>query len=255
MNQPVLTVERDEWLEDVSEKMLRAKVSSFAVMHEQRMLGVVTQTDLLHQAHSDSDQGLRTLFTFPKKKVEEVMSTELFTIHPGQSMERAAALMVEHRCHRLYVVQGERPVGVLSTRDIMLAIRDRRIERPIHEFMSSPVYSVRAHQPVVEAGRQLEEKQVTGIVVTDGRWPVGVFTQAAALEARHLPPQTPVEQVMSSAILTLDQDTPLFRAAAQAAAMEVRRVIVCQQSDPVGVLSGLDFARVVSGAAPRAEHQ
>ncbi len=247
MNQPVLTVSGDEQLEEVSEKMSSSKVSSFAVMEGGKFVGVVTRSDLLGQAHAGESQGLRQLFTFPKKRVSEIMSTELLTIGPGESLEKAAQLMLGRKCHRIYVTQNNLPVGVLSTRDLMVSIRDRRVDRPLVEVMSTPVYTLRAHETIATARERLERAHVTGLVITDGQWPVGVFTQSVALEARHLPQQTPVEQVMSSAILTLDENTPLFRAAAQAAAMEVRRVIVCKDGKPEGVLTGLDFAKVVSG--------
>lgn len=247
MNQPVLTVRGDESLESVSEKMAGSKVSSFAVLDGKKFVGVITRTDLLHQAHAGESQGLRQLFTFPNKTASDIMSTELLTIGPGESLEKAAQMMVGRKCHRIYVTQNDAPVGVLSTRDLMVSIRDRRVDRPLYEVMSRPVFTIRAHETIATAGERLERAHVTGLIVTDGRWPVGVFTQSVALEARHLPQQTPVEQVMSSAFLALDENTPLFRAAAQAAAMEVRRVIVVKEGEPEGILTGIDFAKVVGG--------
>ncbi|MND08076.1 hypothetical protein D3C83_304660 [compost metagenome] len=48
---------------------------------------------------------------------------------------------------------------------------------------------------------------------------------------------------MSPAMLCLALDTPLHRAAAQAAATTARRVIVTEKRQMVGILTGLDFAR------------
>ena len=77
---------------------------------------------------------------------------------------------------------------------------------------------------------------------TDG-WPVGVFTQREALEARHQARKTPVDEVMNPAMLSLEADTPLHRAAAQAEALRVRRVIVVRNRQIEGILTGVDFAR------------
>jgi hypothetical protein len=47
-------------------------------------------------------------------------------------------------------------------------------------------------------------------------------------------------------MLCLDQDTPLHRAAAQAASMDVRRVIAVRDRRLRGILTGIDFARAAS---------
>jgi CBS domain-containing protein len=82
--------------------------------------------------------------------------------------------------------------------------------------------------------------------VVENDWPVGIFTQVEALESRDVPRNTPVEDVMSSRILALRPDTLLHRAAAQAAATRVRRVIVQDGDRLAGILTGLDFARAAS---------
>ena len=48
---------------------------------------------------------------------------------------------------------------------------------------------------------------------------------------------------MNPAMLSLEADTPLHRAAAQAEALRVRRVIVVNNRQIEGILTGVDFAR------------
>jgi predicted transcriptional regulator len=128
----------------------------------------------------------------------------------------------------------------------MLAIRDKRVKSPISNLMSSPVFTVRHVEPVAVATERLVKARVSGLVVVEDEWPVGLFTQAEALEARDEPRDTPVEEVMSAAMLALDADTPLHRAAAQAAALRVRRVIAVKDRGMQGILTGIDFARAAT---------
>ncbi len=58
-----------------------------------------------------------------------------------------------------------------------------------------------------------------------------------------LPRDTPVEDVMSSAMLCLPSDTLTHRAAAHAAATRARRVVVTDKREMVGIMTGIDFAR------------
>ena len=52
---------------------------------------------------------------------------------------------------------------------------------------------------------------------------------------------------MSHALLCLHRTTPLHRAAAQAAVTRARRVLVIDDREAVGVVTGLDFARLARG--------
>lgn len=96
----------------------------------------------------------------------------------------------------------------------------------------------------------LAKVQITGIVVVEEGRPVGVFTQLDALASRDLPRSTPVETTYEAAVICLPHDTKLHRAAAHAAQLDVRRVVVCRDHEAVGIVSGLDFARVAAGSLP-----
>jgi CBS domain-containing protein len=79
--------------------------------------------------------------------------------------------------------------------------------------------------------------------------PVGVFTHAEALLARRLPPEMrtrPVEEVMSYETICLDRSTPLYRAAAYANSMNVRRILVVEHRRLVGVVSCLDLVAILA---------
>ncbi len=122
---------------------------------------------------------------------------------------RCSLIVTRHRLriHRVYVTPNDRIAGVLSTRDLMLLIRDNRAASPISEWMSSPTYTVRADEPVSLATERLEKAHVSGLVVMDEGWPLGVFTQVEALEARGEPRETPIDALMSPALLCLPKDT------------------------------------------------
>jgi predicted transcriptional regulator len=154
--------------------------------------------------------------------------------------------MVESRFHRIFVVDSGELVGVLSTKDVMLAIRDKRVNYPISQWMSSPVFTVRHSEPISLATERLAKARVTGLVVVEGDLPVGLFTNREALEARDEPRDLPVEEAMSAAMLALPVDTPLHRAAAQAAELNVRRIVAMSGGKMEGILSGIDFARAAS---------
>ena len=175
------------------------------------------------------------------------MSRDVVTVGPADSISQAARRMLEGRVHGVYVMEGNNLIGVLTTRDLTVAIRDKRVRQPIEDWMSTPVFTVRADEPVSVATERIVKAHVTGLVVLEDDWPIGLFTQREALRSSDHKRETPVEQVMSSAMLVLNQKTPLHRAAGQVAALNVRRVVAIDDHRKVaGILTGADFARVTA---------
>jgi CBS domain-containing protein len=175
------------------------------------------------------------------------MRPGIFTAAPATHVAQAAHVLVKRRIHRLFVEDAGRLVGVFSTQDLLLAIRDQRIPMPIGQAMACPAFTIPMTAPLSVAVDQFAAAHVSGLVVVDEEeWPVGTFTQTEALLARDVHTDTPVEDVMSHAILCLDVRTPLYRAAAQAHATRARRVLAVEHRHVKGVLTGLDFARAAS---------
>jgi signal-transduction protein with cAMP-binding, CBS, and nucleotidyltransferase domain len=145
------------------------------------------------------------------------------------------------------VVDRGRLIGVTSTKDVMRAVRDRRVTTPIRQLMTDAVITVEFDDTVSVALERLEKARISGLVVVEDDWPIGVFTQIEALESKDVAHDTPVEEVLSPAMLCLDVATPLHRAAAHAGAMDVRRIIAVHDRRIEGILSGIDFARAVAG--------
>jgi CBS domain-containing protein len=248
MTEAVKAVHPTDDLSRVQAELGPASFSAVAVVDEQaHLVGVVSRSDLLK--HGRRQAGTRSgahVLVLPRKSVHEVMEHDVVTVTPDTPVAEAGKLMLKHRVHRLFVEEGGRLAGVLSTKDLMTAVREKRVTDPIESFMSHPVFTVSFDDSLALAVERLEKAHVSGLIVVEDDWPIGVFTQVQALEARDLPRDTLVEEVLSPAMLCLDVSTPLHRAAEQAAAMGARRIIAVRDRKVEGILTGLDFARVVS---------
>lgn len=247
MSSPVVRAHRGETLRQIQLKLRNSRISSLPVVDDDGVpIGVVSRTDLIRVGRVEAGRRPKSsLLTLPEKSVEEVMTQTVSTVPSNASVRDAAVQMVEKRYHRMYVVDEKRLVGVFSTKDVMLALSGEKLNRPIQELMSKPVFTIRAEEPIALATERLERAKVSGIVVVENHWPIGVFTQVESLIAATLPRDTAVEEVMSPAMLCMPVDTALHRAAAQAGATSVRRVIVTEKREMVGILTGIDFARAV----------
>jgi CBS domain-containing protein len=249
MSSPAHSIGTEESLDAAYTLLGGLGISSLAVVEDDGSLaGVISMTDLIRVGRVQAGSSAKAaLLTLPNRSVARHMTRNVATVAPDESISLAASKMLEGHFHRVFVEQDGRPVGVLSTKDIMLAIRDKRTTTPISRWMRSPAFTIRAREPISLATERLERAHISGLIVVDNGWPVGLFSQREALEARDCPRAMRVDETMSSAMLALDVDTPLYRAAAQAAELRVRRIIAVKHRSIEGILTGIDLARSAIG--------
>jgi CBS domain-containing protein len=86
-----------------------------------RMIGVLSSTDVLAaEAEAGDDTERRRLLE--NTEVREIMTRRPYTIGPSADVREAARQMLYADVHRLFVVDGEAVVGVISTTDIVRAV-------------------------------------------------------------------------------------------------------------------------------------
>lgn len=249
MHAPVRTINDDALIEAADHILREHTLSSLAVLDRSGVpVGVISRSDLLRVGRAKSAFGRRApLLELPAQTVDSVMTKGILSVPSDTPLCDAAQLMVSRHVHRVYVLDAGKLVGVLSTRDLMDAVASHKEKAPLSDFMSTPVLSVTALDTVAHATDRLADARVAGLLVLDeSEWPVGLFTQVEALQARELPGSTPVEDVMNFALLCLDMDTVLHRAARHAVETRARRVVAVRDRRVWGILTGIDFARVAS---------
>jgi CBS domain-containing protein len=242
MTTPVETVRVGESLIAANELFAAQGVSALGVVDDEDLLkGVISRTDILHAAVYSHGETFRV----PDRPVEELMKSPALQVSLDAAVADAAKLMLKNHVHRVFITRDGKPEGVLSTRDLMRAVREKRLKTPISEIASGSVVKCKADDPIALAVDRLELSNKHGLVVVDGDFPVGVFDQASALESRRLPPHTAVEHAMDVRILILPGEIGMGRAAEQALSMNVRRILIENDIGVTGIVGGLDFARVM----------
>jgi CBS domain-containing protein len=251
MSSPVFEVGIDASLSVANELMLSHSISCLAVTGRGGPCGVVTRTDLLLTAGVHHRVlGGRSTLELPIGRVGDIMTSSLITVPPHASVAETCDLMVDRHIHRVFVREGSWLVGVFSTKEAMRAVLEARLQAPISSRMSAPVLAIEATDTLANATDRLGEAGVAGLVVVDAGRAIGMFTQEEALASRHQPATLSVEMAMTQSMVCLPPDTPLFRAAGFTIATRARRVLAIEHHQVRGILTGLDFARVLAGDRP-----
>lgn len=104
-------------------------------------------------------------------KAQRLMSRDIGTCRPEDSMAKAARLMWDRDCGIVPVVDAaRRVVGVVTDRDICIAAltKGRRLEdMPVSDVMRHEVHCCRESQPLRTIHRLMREHQVRRLPVVD----------------------------------------------------------------------------------------
>lgn len=127
MQTNVRTISADATVADAVRAMADLHVSGLPVVTGSgKVIGVLSTTDVL-QAQAETDDRRARTELFEHTPVRDLMSHNPLTLAPDDDVREAARQMLYTEVHRLFVVEGDRLVGVISQTDIAHAVGTGRI--------------------------------------------------------------------------------------------------------------------------------
>jgi len=113
LNRPPVTIDVERSIREAAELMSREGVSSLLVMRGEALAGIVTDTDLrIRVLAAGVDAG---------QPVGEAMTPDPQALPPNADVDAALLAMMRRNCHHLPVVEGRRPLGVVTAGDLLRA--------------------------------------------------------------------------------------------------------------------------------------
>jgi CBS domain-containing protein len=113
MSRTLLTVAPDDPLQEMAERMVSRDVGAALVTEGEKLVGIVTERDVLRAVARGIDEGTR---------VADLMTPDPETMEPDESTQHAAVLMIHGGFRHLPIVEGDEVVGMLSIRDLMRVV-------------------------------------------------------------------------------------------------------------------------------------
>ena len=118
------------------------------------------------------------------KRAESGMVLAPVTVRPSQSLREALAIMREHDISGVPVTEGDKPVGILTARDIRF---ERNLDQPVSALMTKELVTVRPGVPAEEAKQLLHQHRIEKLLVVEGGRLVGLITIKDIIQADRNP--------------------------------------------------------------------
>lgn len=152
MQSKVRTVHPQTSLRDLEDAFFQARVSGFPVVDDGRLVGIVSRSDVVRRLDVEQsmaetlsdyyrDAGAMEERSAPsldeigagyggrleRLRVKDVMAHVPISVSPDAPLLEVARTLVEHRIHRVPVVDGGRLAGIVTTLDLARLVAEGRL--------------------------------------------------------------------------------------------------------------------------------
>ena len=111
----IWSVAPDSTVYDALMLMAEQNVGALLVLDGEKIVGIFSERDYARKIILKGKASKET-------SVDEIMTSEVTTVYPGQPVEECMALMTDKRIRHLPVLEGEKLAGLISIGDVVKAI-------------------------------------------------------------------------------------------------------------------------------------
>jgi acetoin utilization protein AcuB len=187
MSREIVTLLPDETAATALALCRERRIRHLPVLREGFLVGIVSDRDLRSATPALGDPARAA--ALQKVLVEDVMATEVVSVHPDDPIEQAANTMRERRIGCLPVLDGDELVGIVTASDVMDAL----------------VYLVGAHEPGSRMEVAIPDRPGTLAGAAGVFGMCGINIESAAMGSTREPKEgAPRERVVVFRVDTID---------------------------------------------------
>ncbi len=114
----------------------------------------------------------------------------------------------------------------------------------VKDIMTTALISVNPTTTTFQIAKMMDQGGIGAIIVKDNDDTVGIVTDrdfAVKIAANNLPSDTPVEQIMSSPLITINYSEPISAAAEMMSSKKIRKLAVSENGKIIGIITSTDL--------------
>ncbi|MGE5575308.1 MAG: cyclic nucleotide-binding/CBS domain-containing protein [Ignavibacteria bacterium] len=175
----------------------------------------------------------------------ELMSKDIATVTPEDSLDEAARTMGEKHVGSLIVVKYKTPVGIVTERDLLskvlaygLLLRNGRVK----DVMSYPLNGV-SYDAMIKQVAKVMIGSKGRLGVFDSGTLVGIITASDLIKSLPDVPETEVkvDDFMTKDVVTANEETSVIDVAKVMGSQRIGSVIVTRKGEPFGIFTERDL--------------
>src|SRR5688572_20536769 len=104
------------------------------------------------------------------KSIGTIFERDVITVRPSDTLSRAAERMEQHNIGALVVVEQERPVGIITDRDIAVGMGAHQAVKSdtVQSLMTCPVTTMNEDEGIYDATKHMMAHALRRVPVVDG---------------------------------------------------------------------------------------
>jgi CBS domain-containing protein len=114
-----------------------------------------------------------------KLPVRDVMTRNVVTASPEMTAAQAGKKMVEHKVGSVIIVEGGKPVGIVTESDMVAKVIFKNLKPSsvkLGQLMSKPLLTIKSSDDVNDAVLEMAQKKIRRLPVVEGDTLVGIIT-------------------------------------------------------------------------------
>ncbi len=242
MSKDMVTTSSDETVLSAAKTMCENNISCIVVVDNGSVAGILTETDLLKRiAAKEKD--------YSKITIAETMSCPVETIPVNLPVLEAVRIMEANHIKRLPILEKNQLVGIITQTDLTRLLASSAMWKNVVEIMSPDVAAILCKASVAEAAEVMTSRHISCIVILEADEVVGVLTERDLLKRvvglQKDPADVKLEEVMSSPVICVPPDCPVFTAGRIMENIDIRRLVVTEDKELCGIVTQTDVFRAV----------
>lgn len=172
MSSPVITITEDIYVFDVLQIFINKNIRHLVVTDKNgSTTGVITLSDIINHIGGDFLVEFQTIDLFMNKVV--------YTVHKDMLLSDVLLEMASHSISCVIVSDRNKPVGMITERDIIKFVAEKKLlSEKIEKIMSSPVITAPENARVHEVAHLFKKKGIRRVVAVDDQGLIaGIVTQ------------------------------------------------------------------------------
>ena len=119
----------------------------------------------------------------------------------------------------------------------------------VQDVMTKAIISVTNETTIFQVAKMMEQGGIGAVLVKKNGHLSGIITDrdyATKIVAHNLPSDTPVEQIMSSPLITINFDESISAAAERMTSKKIRKLAVTDNGNIIGLITSTDLVTQLS---------